>query len=62
MPKKVRWVCIYGDFWDLNNTSPKDDFSLAPIDLLVVSTVGHGLLSFMDGYVDCKEIKMNKEN
>ena len=35
---KVR-VCI--DFRDLNKASPKDDFPLPHIDLLVDSTTGH---------------------
>ena len=43
---KVR-VCVY--FKDLNKASPKDDFPLPHIYLLVDSTVGYSLLSFMDG-------------
>ena len=35
---KVR-VCV--DFKDLNKASPKDDFPLLHIDLLVDSTTGH---------------------
>ena len=44
---KVR-MCVY--FQDLNNASPKDDFPLPHIDVLVDNTVGHALLSFMDGF------------
>ena len=44
---KVR-VCV--DFRDLNKASPKDDFPLPHIDLLVDSTVDHSMLSFMDGF------------
>ena len=44
---KVR-VCV--DFHDLNKASPKDDFSLLHIDLLVDRTAGHSMLSFMDGF------------
>ena len=44
---KVR-VCV--DFRELNKASPKDDFSLPHIDLLVDSIVGHSMLSFMDGF------------
>ena len=43
---KVR-VCVY--FKDLNKASPKDDFPLPHIYLLVDSTVGYSMLSFMDG-------------
>ncbi|RVW73255.1 hypothetical protein CK203_059159 [Vitis vinifera] len=44
---KVR-VCV--DFRDLNKASPKDDFPLPHIDMLVDSTAGHSMLSFMDGF------------
>ena len=45
---KVR-VCV--DFRDLNKASPKDDFSFPQFDMLVDSTIGHSMLSFMDGYL-----------
>ena len=47
MDGKVR-VCV--DFRDLNKASPKDDFPLPHIDMLVDSTAGHPMLSFMDGF------------
>ena len=34
----------------LNKVSPKDDFPLPHIDMLVDSTAGHPMLSFMDGF------------
>ena len=45
---KVR-VCV--DFRDLIKASPKDDFPLLDIDLLVNSTASHSMLSFMDGFL-----------
>ena len=48
MDEKVR-VCV--NFRDLNKSSPKDDFPLPHIDMLVDSTVGHSMLSFMDGFL-----------
>ena len=42
---KVR-VCV--NFQDLIKASPKDDFPLPHIDMLVDSTTGHSMLSFMD--------------
>ena len=42
-------MCV--DFRDLNKASPKDDFPLPHIDILVGNTVGHALLSFMDGFL-----------
>ena len=44
---KVR-MCVY--FRDLNKASPKDDFPLPHIDVLVDNIAGHALLSFMDGF------------
>ena len=44
---KVR-VCVY--FHDLNQASRKDGFPLPHIDMLVDSTAGHSMLSFMDGF------------
>ena len=56
---KVR-VCV--DFRDLNKTNPKDDFSLPHVDLLVDSTVGHSMLSFMDGFLGYNQILMALED
>ncbi|KAL6342892.1 hypothetical protein AAG906_016911 [Vitis piasezkii] len=44
---KVR-VCV--DFRDINKASPKDDFPLPHIDLLVDNTTDHSIMSFMDGF------------
>ena len=44
---KVR-VCV--NFRDFNKASPKDDFPLPHIDMLVDNTTGHSMLSFMDGF------------
>ena len=44
---KVR-VCVY--FHDLNKANPKGDFHLPHIDMLVDSTAGNSMLSFMDGF------------
>ena len=50
VPKKDHKVRVCVDFRDLNKASPKDDFSLPHIDMLVDSTIGHSMLSFMDGF------------
>ena len=50
VPKKDGKVRICVDFRDLNKASPKDDFLLPHIDVLVDNTAGHALLSFMDGF------------
>lgn len=40
--------CTY--FKDLNNTYPKDNFPLPHINIIIDSTVGHNILSFMDDF------------
>ena len=50
VPKKDGKVRVCVDFRDLNKASSKDDFPLPRIDMLVDSTVGHSMLSFMDGF------------
>ena len=52
---KVR-VCV--DFRDLNKVSPKDDFPLPHINMLVESTKGHSMLSFMDGFSRYSQIAL----
>ena len=52
---KVR-VCV--NYRDLNKASPKDDLSLPHIDMLVDSTTGHSMLSFMDGFSGYNQIMM----
>lgn len=56
---KVR-VCV--DYRDLNKASPKDDFPLPHIDVLVDSTAGFELFSFMDGFSGYNQIKMAEED
>ena len=56
---KVR-VCV--NFRDLNKVSPKDDFTLPHIDMLVDSTTGHSMLSFMDGFSGYNLILMALED
>ena len=53
--EKVR-VCV--DLWDLNKANPKDDFPFPHIDMLVDSTTGHLMLSFMDEFSDYSHIIM----
>ena len=53
-----KWrMCV--DFTDLNKACLKDSFPLARIDMLVDSTAGHGLLSFMDAFSGYNQIRMH---
>jgi hypothetical protein len=54
-----KWrMCV--DFTDLNKACPKDSFFLPRMDILVDSTSGHELLSFMDAFSEYNQIKMNE--
>ena len=61
-PKKDGNVRVYVDFQDLNKASLKDDFPLPHIDMLVDSTIGHSMLSFMDGFFGYSQILMALED
>ena len=46
----------------MNKANPKDDFSLPHIDMLVDSTVGHAMLSFMDRFSGYNQILLAPED
>mgnify|MGYP004718838115 FL=1 len=48
VPKKSREVRVCVDYRDLNKASPKDDFSLPNIRILLHNTAGHEIESFSD--------------
>ena len=53
-----KWrLCI--DFTNINKACPKDNFPLPRIDLIVDSTAGHELLSFMDAFSGYNQISMD---
>ncbi|XP_015969312.1 uncharacterized protein LOC107492768 [Arachis duranensis] len=53
-------VCI--DFRNLNSTTPKDKYSMSIADMLIDSTAGHEMLSFMDGYSSYNQIYIAEED
>lgn len=55
-------VRVCTDFRDLNKSCPKDDFPLPNIDMIVDSTVGHEVLSLMDGFLGYNQIKIAAED
>jgi hypothetical protein len=62
VPKKEgkNRVCV--DFWNLNRASPKDDFPLPHIDVLVDNAARSSTYSFMDGFSGYNQIKMALED
>ena len=53
-------MCV--DYRDLNRASPKDDFPLPHIDILIDNTAQHKVFSFMDGFSGFNQIKMAPED
>lgn len=53
-------MCV--DYRDLNRASPKDDFPLPHIDMLVDNTAKFDIFSFMDGFSGYNQIKMAPED
>ena len=53
-------MCL--DYRDLNRDSPKYDFPLPHIDVLVDNTTQFYIFSFMDGFYGYNQIKMAPEN
>ncbi|KAL6336582.1 hypothetical protein AAG906_025137 [Vitis piasezkii] len=62
IPKKDGKVRVCVDFRDLNKASPKDDFPLPHIDMLVDSTASYSMLSFMNGFFGYNKILMAPED
>ena len=60
--KKDGKVCLCVDYKDLNKASPKDDFPLPQIDMLVDSTAKFKVFSFMDGFSRYNQIIMALED
>ena len=53
-------ICI--DYSDLNKACTKDDFPLPNIDMIVDLTIGHELLSLMDGFSRYNQIHIAKQD
>ncbi|XP_028242244.1 uncharacterized protein LOC114420585 [Glycine soja] len=62
VPKKDGKVRMCVDYRDLNRASPKDNFPLPHIDILVDNTANFALCSFMDGFSGYNQIKMAPED
>jgi len=62
VPKKDGKIRMCVDYQDLNHASPKDDFPLPHIDILVDNTTKFSLFSFMDGFSGYNQIKMAPED
>ena len=48
--KKNGKLRVYMDFRYLNTTTPKDEYPMPVVDLLVNRSAGHAIMSMMDGH------------
>ena len=56
-----KWrMCVY--FTDLNKACPKDSYPSPRINLLLDSTVGHQLLSFMTAFSGYNQIRLEESD
>ena len=62
VPKKDGKVRMCVDYRDLNRASPKDNFPLPHIDILVDNTAKNSQFSFMDGFSRYNQIQMAPED
>ena len=62
VPNKDNKVRVCVDFRDLHKANPKDDFPLPHISMLVDNTVGHSMLSFLDGVSRYNQILIAPED
>ena len=62
VPKKDDKIRVCVDFRDLNKASPKDNFPLPHIDVLVDNAARSSTYSFMDGFSGYNQIKMAEED
>ena len=62
VPKKDGKVRMCVDYRDLNRASPKDNFPLPHIDILVDNTANFALFYFIDGFSGYNQIKMVTED
>jgi hypothetical protein len=57
--RKIK-VCI--DFRDLNRATPKDEYPMPIVDMLINDASGHRVISFLDGNAGYNQIFMAEED
>jgi hypothetical protein len=56
---KIR-VCI--NFHNLNKATPKDEYPISIVDMLINNAFGHRVISFLDGNASYNQIFMAEED
>ncbi|KAM3382234.1 hypothetical protein P3S68_007807 [Capsicum galapagoense] len=62
VPKKDGKIRVCVDYRDLNTASPKDDFPLPNIHILIDNCAKYDLYSFVDCFTGYNQILMNEED
>ena len=62
VPKKSTEIKVCVDYIDLNKASPRDDFLLPHIDVLVNNVVQSSTYFLMDGFSGYNQIKIANED
>jgi len=62
VPKKEDKIRVCVDFKELSWISPKDNFSLPHLDMLVNNASRNSIYSFIDGFSSYNKIKMAQED
>jgi hypothetical protein len=62
MEKNTEKIWIFVDFRNLNQATPKDEYSMHVADLLIDSASGNKVISFLDGNTGYNQIFMVKED
>ena len=62
LPKKDGKIRVCVDYWDLNKASPKDNFPLPNIHILVDNCAKHEIQSFVDCYAGYHQILMDEKH
>jgi hypothetical protein len=60
--KNTRKIRICVDFKNLNRATPKDEYLMPVVDLLIDSASGNKVINFLDGNVGYNQIFMAKED
>jgi hypothetical protein len=62
VPKKDGKIRVCVDYRDLNKASPKDNFHLPHIDVLVDNATKNAIYLFMDGFFSYNQIRIIEED
>jgi hypothetical protein len=60
--KGIGKICVCIDFHNLNRATPKDEYYMPIVDMLVNDSSGHKVISFLDGNVGYNQIFMTEED